>query len=244
MSTDFVPHQVEWTREKSSRWWDETSSRHQDRYFSQRYGSSIVGLAQLLGVRNLRRRSVLDFGCGSGYLLDALLARNIPCAGADFSEDSVDVVQKRLGENPLFQGVQLVRQLPTAIPDASHDAVFLIEAIEHLLDDDLEATLTELQRIVRPGGFLIVTTPNDEQLAQAESICPDCGCIFHPVQHVRSWDCSSLSGAVARFGFSTVACRPLYLQRTLPQTVAVTGLMKTLRRPLPNLVFIGRKQAR
>ena len=244
MSTDFVPHPVQWTREKSSRWWDETSSRHQDRYFSQRYGATIIALTQLFGVRNLRSREVLDFGCGSGYLLDALLARNIPCAGADFSEDSVALVEKRLTGNSLFHGVQLVRQLPTDIPDGRYDAVFLIEAIEHLLDDDLEATLTELQRIVRPGGVLIVTTPNDEKLAQAESICPDCGCIFHPVQHVRSWDKSSLPNIMRRFGFDTVACRAVYLQSSWVQTLAVTGLMKALRRNLPNLVFIGRKQAR
>lgn len=243
MSTDFVPHQVEWTREKSSRWWDQTSSRHQDRYFSQHYGATIIALVQLLGVRNLRRSQVLDFGCGSGYLLDALVARNIPCAGADFSEDSVAVVQKRLGDNPLFHGVQLVSRLPTDIPAASYDAVFLIEAIEHLLDDDLEATLSELNRILRPGGVLIVTTPNDEQLTQAESICPDCGCIFHPVQHVRSWDQRSLPATMGKFGFDTVRSRPLHLQRSWPQTLAVTALMKALRRPLPNLVFIGRKRA-
>lgn len=244
MSTDFVPHQVEWTREKSSRWWDQTSSRHQDRYFSQRYGAAIIVLVQLFGVRNLRRGQVLDFGCGSGYLLDALLARNIPCAGADFSEDSVAVVEKRLGDNSLFHGVQLVRRLPTDIPDGSYDTVFLIEAIEHLLDDDLEVTLTELHRILRPGGVVVVTTPNDEQLTQAESICPDCGCIFHPVQHVRSWDQASLSTTMRQFGFDTVRSRPLYLQRSWLQTLAVTGLMAALRRPLPNLLFIGRKQAR
>ncbi|MFN2507008.1 MAG: class I SAM-dependent methyltransferase [Acidimicrobiales bacterium] len=244
MSTDFVPHQVEWTREKSSRWWDETSSRHQDRYFSQRYGATIIALVQLFGVRNLRRSQVLDFGCGSGYLLDALLAHNIPCAGADFSQDSVAVVEKRLGDNALFHGVQLVRQLPTDIPDSSYDAVFLIEAIEHLLDDDLQATLTELHRIVRPGGVLIVTTPNDEQLAKAESICPDCGCIFHPVQHVRSWNQQSLSATMGQFGFDTVRSLPLYMQRSWLRTLAVTGLMTALHRPLPNLLFIGRMQAR
>jgi 2-polyprenyl-3-methyl-5-hydroxy-6-metoxy-1,4-benzoquinol methylase len=244
MTTEFLPHPVEWTREKSSRWWDETSSRHQDRYFSQRYGAALIGLVQLFGVRNLRRSQVLDFGCGSGYLLDALLSRNIPCAGADFSEDSVSVVEKRLGDNTLFQGVQLVRGLPTNIADGSYDTVFLIEAIEHLLDDDLEATLTELHRIVRPGGVLIVTTPNNEQLTRAESICPDCGCIFHPVQHVRSWDQQSLPSTMRQFGFDTVRCRPLHLQPSVLQTLAVTGLMTALHRPLPNLAFIGRKQAR
>ena len=244
MSTDFVPHQVEWTREKSSRWWDETASRHQDRYFSRRFGATIIAMSWLLGVRNIRSSEVLDFGCGAGYLLDALLARKIPCAGADFSEDSVAVVEKRLAGNSLFRGVQLIRQLPTDIPDGRYDRVFLIEAIEHLLDDDLEATMTELQRIVPVGGFLIVTTPNDEKLARAESICPDCGCIFHPVQHVRSWDKDSLSDIMRRFGFETVACRPLYLQSGWVQTLILTGLAKAIRRPLPNLLFIGRKQAR
>ncbi|MDQ3979810.1 MAG: class I SAM-dependent methyltransferase, partial [Actinomycetota bacterium] len=98
-------------------------------------------------------------------------------------------------------------------------------------------------RILRPGGALIVTTPNDEQLAQAESICPDCGCIFHPVQHVRSWDKDSLSRKMREFGFSTVTCRPLYLQRTALQTLVLSALARGLRKRLPNLMFIGRKQS-
>ncbi|MDQ3978605.1 MAG: methyltransferase domain-containing protein [Actinomycetota bacterium] len=238
----FVPHPVEWTPEKSSRWWNVTSERHQDRYFSLRYGRALVGLVQLFGVR-LGGSRVLDFGCGSGYLLDALLARGIPCSGADFSEDAVAVVRKRLEGNRLFQGVQLVQEMPTSLKDESYDAVFFIETVEHLLDGDLESTLRELRRIIRPGGALIVTTPNDEQLAQAESICPDCGCIFHPVQHVRSWDKDSLSEKMREFGLSTVTCRPLYLQRTALQTLVVSAVARGLRKRLPNLMFIGRKHS-
>ena len=238
----FVPHMVEWTPEKSFRWWNVTSARHQDRYFSMRYGAALVGLVRLSRVR-LRGRSVLDFGCGSGYLLDALLARKIACSGADFSEDAVEVVQKRLAGNPLFKGVQLIQDTPTPLGDESYDAVFFIETIEHLLDDDLESTLRELRRIVRPGGVVIITTPNDEQLAQVESLCPDWGCIFHPVQHVRSWDKESLSRSLGEFGFSAVTCRPLYLQSTWLQTLAITALMQALHKPLPNLLFIVRKQA-
>jgi SAM-dependent methyltransferase len=237
----FDLHAVEWTPEKSSRWWNETSARHQDRYFSKRYGSALIGLSQLFGVR-LRGSRVLDFGCGSGYLLDALLARRISCSGADFSQDAVAVVEKRLGADPLFEGVQLVGGIPTPIEAASYDAVFFIETVEHLLDDELRPTLQELARILRPGGVLIVTTPNDEELAQSESICPDCGCIFHPVQHVRSWDRDSLSSTMGEFGFDTVSCRPLYLQRTRLQSLVLSGLARALGRPLPNLMFIGRKQ--
>ncbi len=244
MSTDavFLPHQVEWTPEKSRRWWGATSDRHQDRYFSKRYGPALIGLAQLFGVR-LRDKRVIDFGCGSGYLLDALLARNIPCSGADFSEDAVAVVQRRLEGNQLFQGVHLLSELPTSLESGTYDVVFLIETIEHLLDNDLEATLLELRRILHPGGVLIVTTPNDEQLSQAESICPDCGCIFHPVQHVRSWDKESLSRKMGEFGFSTVRCLPLYLQRTWVQSLVLSGLLRVLGRSLPNLMFIGRKRS-
>jgi SAM-dependent methyltransferase len=238
----FLPHAVEWTPEKSSRWWDVTATRHQDRYFSLRYGSTLVRLAQVSGVR-LGRGRTLDFGCGSGHLLDALLAQEVRCAGADFSEDSVALVRQRLGGNPLFEGVHLVQEVPTPIADESFDAVFLVETVEHLLDDDLESTLKEIHRIVRPHGNLIVTTPNDERLVEAESICPDCGCIFHPVQHVRSWDRESLPRAMGELGFATVTCRPFYFQRSWTRTLALSALMKALRRPLPNLFYVGRKRA-
>jgi len=56
--------------------------------------------------------------------------------------------------------------------------VLLIEVVEHLKSDILDATLREIHRIMRPGGVLLITTPNNEDLSRSMKFCPDCGAIF------------------------------------------------------------------
>jgi SAM-dependent methyltransferase len=56
-----------------------------------------------------------------------------------------------------------VERDPFPYPDASFDVVLFCETIEHLLLDPLHA-LTEINRILKPGGVLVVTTPNVARL--------------------------------------------------------------------------------
>ncbi|UCH36063.1 MAG: class I SAM-dependent methyltransferase, partial [Armatimonadota bacterium] len=129
------------------------------------------------------------------------------------------------------------------LPSAAFDCVLLFEVVEHLKDEHLAGMLTEVARVLRPGGTLVVTTPNDEDLALATRFCPDCGAVYHEWQHIRTWSVSSLDRTVQPYGFQ------LQRYRTLDFTAkgSLRGRLRQLARllegrPAPHMVAVfGRK---
>jgi 2-polyprenyl-3-methyl-5-hydroxy-6-metoxy-1,4-benzoquinol methylase len=236
----FRPHLVEWTRGKSARFWDVMAPRliRSGLYFTEQVGGALLDFLQRGGVP--LKGDLLDFGCGPGFLLKELFDRRIPAWGADFSSESIGGLHERFGASPYFKGATLIKELPTNYPAGRFDLVFLIETIEHLLDEDLDATITELERIIKPKGLIVVSTPNAENRSLNETMCPDCGCIFHKMQHVRSWTAASLDSYMADHGFVSVRSEPVHFSNTLLRTRILT---RVRRGKLPHLLYVGRKRS-
>lgn len=94
---------------------------------------------------------VLDAPCGgSAALALALMERGFDVLGADLDPEA----QKRLGK--AFAKANLNEPFPW--PDESFDAVISTEGIEHL--ENHYSFLREVNRILKPGGALVLTTPN------------------------------------------------------------------------------------
>jgi SAM-dependent methyltransferase len=99
---------------------------------------------------------ILDLGCGDGSAL-AVAARQNPAhrfAGIDWSGDALRRAQA-LGLTVLRAGVT-APGLPVA--DGAADVVIMSELIEHLVDPD--EAVAEARRVLRPGGSLLLSTPN------------------------------------------------------------------------------------
>jgi 2-polyprenyl-3-methyl-5-hydroxy-6-metoxy-1,4-benzoquinol methylase len=190
-------HEINWTPDKVKRIWD-YYGRHlpREQYFSYEAADGIIKF--LRGRAILKRgMSVLDYGCGAGGLMEKLLKKfDGRVYGLDFSKNSVDFVNDRFRGKPGYGGALYVENLPSGYDRESMDIVVCIEVIEHLEDVLLKATLDEIARVLKPGGHLVISTPNDENFAINNTICPECGCVFHRWQHVRKWTRESLAGCL------------------------------------------------
>ncbi len=93
---------------------------------------------------------LLDAPCGAGALAVSLTKAGYETSGADVDP------QARVWLGGRFRLADLNARLPW--PDANFDVMLSVEGIEHL--ENRFAFLREVHRILRPGGTLVVTTPN------------------------------------------------------------------------------------
>ncbi len=93
---------------------------------------------------------VLDAPCGNGVLTVAFAQQGFSATGADLDSEAAALL------GPSFTQANLDAALPW--PDENFDAAFCTEGIEHL--ENHFSFLREIRRILKPGGFLILTTPN------------------------------------------------------------------------------------
>ena len=239
-----APHDVEWTPEKVGRFWGWMSEWTSGQpFFSQEYGGEVIRFAA--GLVDLAGSRVLDSGAGPGHLIEQLLERGAECAGAELSETAVDLANERLGDRPGFLGVRRSSLDDLPFEDASFDVVFALEVIEHLLDDQVDPFFAETARVLRPGGLLIVSTPYAEDLRGGQALCPDCGAIFHRMQHVQGWTEATLPAHAERHGFVTAAVEATLLDLRTRRERALVKLKHALRygarREPVNLLYAGRK---
>ncbi|WP_037885287.1 class I SAM-dependent methyltransferase, partial [Streptomyces viridochromogenes] len=100
--------------------------------------------------------TVLDVGCGDGSAA-AVAARVLAghrIVGVDWSQDALRRAAHRLPG--VVRGELSDGGLPFGAGSA--DAVLFSEVVEHLVDPD--GALDELRRVLRPGGHLMLSTPN------------------------------------------------------------------------------------
>lgn len=245
MSARFDIHEVRWTPETVRRFWSYFANcPHGDRaYFSSFFGEKITALARQYVPLSVGR--VLDYGCGQGFMIERLLHSGIRVEGLEFSAESVENVRKRCGNHPLFGGITLSDRLPSPIESASVDVVFLIEVLEHLLPEQVGVTLEDVRRVLKVGGYLVLTTPHNEDLDRVKTVCPDCGCVFHPWQHVSSFTKASLSHLLRKHGIEVVVCKATNFERRWPGTALRFFRKLVIGSEIdgtePHLAYIGKK---
>jgi 2-polyprenyl-3-methyl-5-hydroxy-6-metoxy-1,4-benzoquinol methylase len=148
---------------------------------------------------------VLDVGCGEGHFASALLSAGAEVVGIDVAAEPLRRGHERHPELDL-------RQMPTEgawpLQDASFDAVWAGEVIEHVADT--AGWLSELRRVLRSDGILLLSTPDhgclqmlrwalDRRAFEAH---------FDPrADHLRFYRSRTLTALLEDFGFHDVAVR-------------------------------------
>lgn len=120
----------------------------------------------LLATNFVMGKTVLDIACGEGFGSN-ILAKTAACViGVDIAEDAVNHARAKYGSDRL----SFLNGSVTAIPlsDASVDVVVSFETIEHI--EAHEHMMREVKRVLKPGGVLIISTPDRATYTDATGI--------------------------------------------------------------------------
>lgn len=141
---------------------------------------------------------LLDVGCGGGRFLNRMQKRGWQVEGTDFDEQATKKVTSRYGITTH------VGDLPQcALPANSFDVITMSQTIEHLYDP--LATLRECLRILKPGGLLVMTTPNVRSIAAGEFGASWRG--WEAPRHLHLFSVESLQKLTQRAGFEVTEAR-------------------------------------
>jgi SAM-dependent methyltransferase len=156
-----------------------------------------------------------DLGCGRGEFIEQASGSEKSGIGVDYAAPSAKAL-RATGRPALV--ADLNRGLPFA--DASLDGATMIEVIEHIVQ--AEALVAELARVIRPGGWLIVTTPNVVHVAYRWRALTG-----HPPKqegyHYRFFTRATLEEMFAEAGFRITAQSSFGKQALLSKLARLAG---------------------
>ncbi len=177
---------------------------------------------------------VLDAGCGGGNFLPWLADLVGPTgrvAALDLAPDNIAIVEARCAEwglaTPIEARVGSVLALP--YPDDTFDAVWCANTTQYLNDADLDRTLAEFRRVVRPGG-LVALKENDPTLNRLLPAPP--GLIWHwfeaRADTTNPWSlrAPTLPARQRRAGLTGITRRATLIERTMPLAPPVRQLFQ------------------
>ena len=138
--------------------------------------------------------TLIEAGCGEGYGADILRSAGAQVVAVDYDEATIGHVRRA------YPRVQTLKANLIDLPlrSATVDSLVSLQVIEHLWD--LPAFWAEVRRVVRPGGRVVISTPN------RVTFSPGLARGQKPTNpfHVEEFDAHQLAALLAEAGFSEV----------------------------------------
>jgi 2-polyprenyl-6-hydroxyphenyl methylase / 3-demethylubiquinone-9 3-methyltransferase len=150
-------------------WWDETSLLNclhgsitpgRFAYFrdvlSRQFGTGVAGL------------SMLDIGCGGGFLAEEFAALGCKVTGVDPSLVSINTACAHAAGQGLHIDYRVAAGEALPVPDAAFDIACCCDVLEHV--SDVDRVIGETARVLKPGGLYLFDTINRTRTSKLVSI--------------------------------------------------------------------------
>jgi glycosyltransferase involved in cell wall biosynthesis/SAM-dependent methyltransferase len=160
--------------------------------------------------------SILDVGCGNGYISNALAGR--------YTVVGVDISAVALRHLKVPGCLASVAQLPCA--NDAFDLVIASEVIEHLPPGEFDVALHEIQRVAR--RYIITSVPFAEDLTAGRRYSVEVGALRHMNDHMRSFDLPTMMSLYREFELDSVVFTGVGWERESRPIEAFKALMTEL----------------
>jgi SAM-dependent methyltransferase len=186
------------TKRQSYLWDDRQVKRAEDDSYRAnrvRLERIVAAIERASGSRPRGSIRVLNIGVGDARLERMLLDRGYDVHALDPSQSIVDWLREKYGLDDSKARTGWSTDLPFG--EETFDWVVMSEVIEHIAPDEMRSTLLEVGRVLKRGGCLVGTVPDNEDLESNRFTCSHCGAKSHRVGHEQSFTVSSLRAALA-----------------------------------------------
>ncbi|MBN1348405.1 class I SAM-dependent methyltransferase [candidate division KSB1 bacterium] len=163
--------------------------KRQNRYFQD-----MIRYDNILKLIPRQRLTILDLGCGDGYLSYLMAQKGHRVTSLDLSQARLDKFRQIAEDFGITQKTGDIKH--TGIDEQTFDLIVSSEVLEHI--EGYEEAIIEAYRLLKPGGLFIVSVPHDEPLKQF--ICPHCLKSFYRDGHVNRFNRVNLPQALAEQG--------------------------------------------
>src|SRR3979409_2537353 len=129
---------------------------HLDRYLHPSESSLYPLEYSFYLLRDVRGKTVLDLGCGSGERLVPLVPRGAHVIALDISPELIELAAKRVEAAGIQATLKVGSAYETGLDDGSIDVIFCMALIPHL---DIAKVRNEMLRVLAPSGYVILKEP-------------------------------------------------------------------------------------
>jgi 2-polyprenyl-6-hydroxyphenyl methylase / 3-demethylubiquinone-9 3-methyltransferase len=162
-----IIHRSRYSQEEifgSYNWWEQSCLLFQITQERCDYIESCVN--RVFGREALQQQEVLEVGCGGGLICEELVRRGATAVGIDPSRKALETARTHVKQSGLGALVAFEQGYAEKLPfgSGSFSVIVCLDVLEHV--SDLAQTISEMSRVLAPGGVLVFDTINRTFLAR------------------------------------------------------------------------------
>ena len=118
----------------------------------------------LFALGDVKGKKILDVGCGNGVYLLTMAKMGGQVSGQDISPEAIADNEKLLRKNGANAELKVGDAAKLLFGDNSFDGVFSADFFEHISYEQKVRVISEVYRVLKPGGVFVIKTPNLDYL--------------------------------------------------------------------------------